>query len=152
MRRTRFVTVVSVGLLTVATVSMTAAVSHATPRPAAGKASVATYAGTWYGHTRVLKISRAGHAREAVGDGCCDPIVNLRFTISDVTGTTAKAKATATVTKVHVKDKSAFSKQYPAPEVGDTGTLKLKRGIITEPFIGAYYCDSSPKNQGACGA
>jgi hypothetical protein len=138
--------------LTVCAAAAGAPGAHASARVGAAKASLGTYAGNWTGHTRSLRISTAGHAKELVGDGCCDPIVNLRFTISHVTGTKAKASATATVTRVHVEDKSAFSKKYPAPKVGDTGKLRLKHGIITEPFVGAVYCDRSKENQGACGA
>src|SRR6185312_10745569 len=65
--------------------------------------TLAAFAGQWYGHTRGLVISPSGAGQETIGDGCCDPVIDLGFQLSNVTGTDpTHAMATATVTSVEV--------------------------------------------------
>lgn len=112
-----------------------------------------TFAGTWIGHTRMLKISRKGFAREHINAGCCDPVLDLWFRLSHVRGTTSRANATVRVTKVHVLDPSAYTPGYGPPHVGETGILSLnKHGVITEPLTQTTYCDATADTTGACGA
>jgi hypothetical protein len=114
------------------------------------QASLATFKGTWYGHTRYLQITAHGLAKESIGDGCCDPIIDLSFTLSNPRGTPHNATVMATVTQVHVRNKSEFSKSAPAPTVGETRVIRLYNGVITETLTGAKYCgDHAPS---VCGA
>jgi hypothetical protein len=119
---------------------------------AAAPATLATFAGSWIGHTRSLTISRTGVAKEDVYDGCCTHMVRFSFTLSHPSGSTSDATATATVTAVHVYTPTEFSKSYPAPRVGETAKLTLRRGVITTGFSGGNFCDQSVDTHGACGA
>jgi hypothetical protein len=116
------------------------------------RATLATFAGGWNGHTRHLVITRSGHAREYIDDGCCHPVIDLMFRLSRPHGTLKIAAATATATAVWVRDRSAFTKAFPAPRVGEQRTLRLRNGVITETLTGAKYCDDRAAAKGTCGA
>lgn len=123
------------------------------PGVSAGKrATMRTFAGRWYGHTRGLTVTRRGRARETIFDGCCDHVIDLRFRLRHPHGTTTHAKARARVTSVRVYDKRAFTKQHPAPHVGQTGTVKLRHGVIHDPFTSTTYCTLEQQMKGTCGA
>jgi hypothetical protein len=107
------------------------------------------FAGQWTGHTRSLTITPDGRAREHVGDGCCHPIIDLEFSVSAPRGTPAEATATITVTSVTVHD---WPMPQPAPRVGQTATIKLANGVITESLAGGTYCDRAASMAGICGA
>ena len=119
---------------------------------AAKKATLRTFAGTWYGHTRSLKITRKGRAKESVGDGCCNPVIDLKLRLSKPRGTRRRASVRARVTWVKVRDKSYFSKKHPPPHVGQRRRMRLRNGVITEPFIHTNYCDRRAGRKGICGA
>lgn len=112
----------------------------------------AAFAGTWVGHTRVLRINRSGRAKESIGSGCCDPVVDLELHLSRPRGNARRASIRARVTAVHVHDGSAYSDEYPAPHVGQTRRLRLRRGVITEPITGTNYCNRAAGLRGTCGA
>jgi hypothetical protein len=116
------------------------------------RASLGTFAGTWSGHTRGLTITPTGHARESIGDGCCDPIIDLTFQLSRPAGTWLNATVTATVISVAVHDKSAFAPGHRPPHLGQKGQLRLRDGVITEPLTGTLYCDMAADLKGTCGA
>jgi hypothetical protein len=134
------------------TASTPAAPGRATATAAAHKATRATFAGRWFGHTRSLKIGPKGHAREAIGDGCCNPVISLRFRLWHVRGTTNRATARARVTAVHVHDHSYYSEAHPPPHVGERRHLRLRNGVIKEPFTHTNYCDRKAGLKGICGA
>jgi hypothetical protein len=119
---------------------------------AASRAMLRTFAGTWIGHTRSLKITSKGVATEAVGSGCCDPVIDLELRLSHPRGTTNNASARARVVAVDIHDAGAFTSSDPAPRVGQTKRLRLRNGVITEPFIGTNYCDPRAGRKGTCGA
>jgi hypothetical protein len=137
----------------IAAVSGAGSQATATPQPskavASKKATRATFAGNWYGHTRFLRIGRKGRARERIDDGCCHRVIGLRFRISHVSGTTTRASARARVTRVHVYDHSYFSKSHPPPHVGEKGRLRLRHRVIHEPFTHTTFCGP---HSSACGA
>jgi hypothetical protein len=133
-------------------VSLAAANHVAAQRQAPGKATLATFAGTWIGHTRGLRIRRDGHATESIYSGCCDPALNLTFRLSRPGGTTNNATATALVTGVWVRDRNAFTKAYPPPQVGEVRVIRLRNGVIGETLSGTDYCDTNAENEGKCGA
>lgn len=129
------------------------ATTHATVRTtSSSRARLVTFAGAWGGHTRGMTITRSGHAKESIGSGCCDPIVDLRLRLSHPRGTSTNASVTVRVVAVTVQDSSAFTKAHPAPQVGQTGRMKLKNGVITEPLTDTTYCDKAAGLKGVCGA
>ena len=119
-----------------------------TPR----RATLATFTGGWIGHTRSLTIRRGGHASESIYSGCCDAVLNLTFRLSRPEGTWTSASATASVTGVWIRDRSAFSKAYRPPQVGEVRVLRLKEGVLTETLTRTVYCDARAENAGKCGA
>ena len=116
------------------------------------RATLGTFTGRWIGHRRGLVIRHGGHAAESIYSGCCDPVINLTFRLLRPRGTTTNAAVTATVTGVWVRDRSAFTKAYPAPHVGEVRVLRLRNGVLTETLTGANYCDNEAENAGKCGA
>jgi hypothetical protein len=116
------------------------AVSHSAVGASPRRASLATFAGYWWGHTRGLRIMRDGHAAESIFSGCCDRVINVDFRLSRPRGTSQAAAAIATVTAVWVRDRSAFTAAHPAPQVGETRTIRLRDGVISESLTGASYC------------
>jgi hypothetical protein len=117
------------------------------------RATLATFAGTWVGHTRILTISAKGFAKEHINAGCCDPVLDLWFRFSHVHGPASNAFATVRVTQVHVLDPTAYAPGYGPPHVGERRTLHLnKQGVITEPLTQTTYCDPAGEATGACGA
>jgi hypothetical protein len=129
-----------------------AAPSHAgTAHATAGRAAtLATFAGTWIGHTRGLTITRSGHAKESIGAGCCDPIVDLYLRLSRPRGSSTNATATVRVTGIRWHDKSGFGND--PPRVGQVGRLALRHGVITDSLTGVPYCDDAADRRGVCGA
>jgi hypothetical protein len=130
------------------------ALGQRAPEPAAhaARATVATFAGQWTGHTRELTILRSGKAHESVGDGCCDELIKLDLQLSHPRGMSRRATARVRVVKVQILDPEAFTGALKAPRVGSVGTLRLRDGVIHEPFIRATYCDRAAGMRGTCGA
>lgn len=98
-------------------------------------AGVSVFAGTWYGHTRSLRITPMGRAVESIGSGCCHPVIDLRFRLTY----RSRLTATMTVTWVRVPNRSLLGRRR-APRVGEHGTLRLTNGVIHEPLTGTTYC------------
>jgi hypothetical protein len=111
--------------------------------------TLATFASPWWGHDRVLTVTRDGRAHELVLDSCCHRVVELRFRITRPRGTGRDARATATVVSVHVFDGSQFTRARPAPRVGQTATLRLRAGMLVEPLSHNVYCRPSRTGCGA---
>jgi hypothetical protein len=112
------------------------------------RATRATFVGTWYGHTRLLKIKARGRAKESISDGCCDRVIALRLRLSHAHGSSRRASIRARVTAVQIYDPS----ESPPVHRGDVGRLKLRNGVISEPLTGTNYCDLKADRRGACGA
>jgi hypothetical protein len=111
--------------------------------------TLATFVGQWIGHTRGITITSDGRGTESIDDGCCDPIVDLTFKFSKPGGSPTNATAIMTVTSVALHD---WPSDEPAPTVGQSGTLRLNHGVITEPITQTNYCDEAAGAQGTCGA
>ena len=135
--------------VTVSSDSFAGSTQRAQVRMTPRKATLVTFAGYWYGHTRGLVITVGGLAQESISDGCCRPVIDLQFGLSHPRGTPRDATALATVTAVRVLDKGALLKAYPAPRVGEVRLLRLKNGVITEPLTGTNYC---APHRNVCGA
>lgn len=117
----------------------------------APKATLATFAGEWIGHTRSLEITKTGRAVEHVDDGCCSPVYDLTLQLSNPRGTRVNATATATVVSVEVHDKS-FAKSHPRLRAGSVGRFTLRGGVVTDTLTGVYYCNEAAGRKGTCGA
>jgi hypothetical protein len=145
------VTILAVVAVALAVAAVSQAGASHRSADARARATMRTFSGVWYGHTRSLTVHRSGKASESVGDGCCDPIIDVRMRLSRVTGTNKKATVRALVTYVKVHDASAFGSSHPAPHVGEVKRLRLNHGILHEPFTDQIYCGSKAP-AGACGA
>lgn len=123
-------------------------VSDNTKKRTPWRATLATFAGEWGGHTRGLSITSAGQGREGADDGCCTRVYQLTFQILSVKGTLTRAIAVYRV--------AAF-KRYEGGvrrlRVGDVGKLVLKNGIVTNTLTGDFFCSGPAWGAtGACGA
>jgi hypothetical protein len=135
-------------VLAIAGAILAADTSAATPK----QATLATFAGTWIGHTRYLRIDHQGHAVESVDDGCCDHVLSLDFKLSNPHGTTKNASATATVTFIHMSDPGDFGPSYRPPRVGQSRLVYLHHGVLTDELSGEAYCDPAAERRVDCGA
>lgn len=133
-------------------IALLAGLVFATPAGAVGKATLATFAGEWYGHTRSLSVDTKGLVREFIGSGCCDPIVRLRLHLYSPRGSATRASVKAYVSWVRILDRRAFNSSFPAPRVGQKVTWRLQNGVLTEPATNITYCDPNADEKGRCGA
>jgi hypothetical protein len=143
-------------LLAAALVATLASAAALTLRPTGGaregaspETHLATFVGHWFGHTRGIDIDRSGSGREYLSDGA-RPLATLTFKILGVKGTPAAADARIRVTSVHISDRRAFGHRGP-PRVGELGSLRLRRGIVSDSTTGVYFCAPKPAQKGACG-
>ncbi len=116
------------------------------------RTSLAPFVGTWYGHTRTLTIGPTGTAKESISDGCCDRVIRLTSRLSRPRRIGDSLVATATVVRVRVFDRSAFTAGHRPPRVGDRGRFTLRRGVIVERLTGTTYCNPRASRLGRCGA
>jgi hypothetical protein len=114
---------------------------------AARRATLATFAGYWWGHDRGLSISRDGRAKESINSGCCFPEIDVWLRFSRPRGSPRFAAATATITAVRIHGHRLYAVR-PA-RVGQRFTLRLRNGVITEPLTGANYCAATIDKCGA---
>jgi hypothetical protein len=115
---------------------------------AAPAASLTTFAGAWGGHTRRLTIASSGRGIEDTNDGCCVHVYRLGLQIVSVRGTLTDATARYRVTSF-----KRFHDEGPVIRIGQTGTLRLKDGIITDSLTHNIFCsDPAWGATGACGA
>jgi hypothetical protein len=127
-----------------------AAAQHAAPP----KATVATFAHGWVGHTSHFWITRNGEGREFINDGCCHHVIALSFRlVSQPRGTATRASVTFRVTAVRLFNKAIYwHKGRLRPHVGQLGRLLLRNDVLTETLTGAIYCGPRPPMRWSCGA
>jgi hypothetical protein len=112
--------------------------------------TLAPFVGTWIGHTRTLSVRRDGTAVESVGDGCCDPVVDLRLRLTHPRRVHGGLVASVVVTAVRVHDRRALPPGRHAPRIGEKGTLRLRAHVLVESVTGDTYC--GPGAKPVCGA
>jgi hypothetical protein len=105
--------------------------------------------GHWWGHTRGLTITEDGRATEYIDSGCCIREIDLSYRLSRPRRVPGGATAAATITKVRIPNARFFGDARPAPWVGETMTLRLKDGVITDPLSVATFCASDVNSCGA---
>jgi len=116
----------------------------------AGPGDLSAFVGHWTGHDRSLTISSAGVGTEFIGDGCCDPQVDVTFQLSGAESVGSNGKATLTVTAV--TKHSGYDLTVPAPKVGDVVAVAIADGVFTEGATDTTYCDPTAEAKGTCGA
>jgi hypothetical protein len=124
--------------------------AKATParKRATPQASLATFAGSWGGHTRELSITAGGRGVESADDGCCIRLYEMSYQILSVSGTLTRATATYRVTSF-----TRYAQEVPAVQVGQAGSLVLRNGIVTNTLTKVYFCSTPAWGAtGACGA
>lgn len=136
-------------LLGLAAWGSTPAVSNAADSPGHAARSYSDFVGTWYGHTRHLRIRSDHVAREVVYFGCCDHVIDVRYRVSHPHGTPRRGSLRARVTRVHVFDPSAVDNP---PHRGDVGRFRVRHGVLHDPFTGTIYCTLHAAQTGVCGA
>ncbi len=114
-----------------------------------GAPDFSTLAGRFTATGRMLTIGAGGVATETVTDGPQKPVIELTYELADPTVTSGTTTASATLTKVRLYDKALFAGRVP--QVGDTGTLTVVRGVVTPPFLSTSYCDADAGKRSACG-
>jgi len=123
-----------------------------TPAPTASEPSFAAFAGEWVGHTRLVTVSETGRLEEHVGDGCCDPVIDLVLQLSNPHRSGSSWVATSRVVSAKVHDGWKGTGQ-PAPEPADRGTVTIDADhILVESISSNGFCDPDRTAPGTCGA
>jgi hypothetical protein len=124
---------------------------HPTPTGTSA-ASFAPFAGEWVGHTRDVTVSKSGRLEEHVGDGCCDPVIDLVLQLSNPHRSGSNWVATSRVVSAKVHDGWKAYGQ-PAPKPGDHGTVTIGSDhILVESISSNGFCDPDKTAPGTCGA
>jgi len=105
------------------------------PRRSTPRASLATFAGWWGGHTRGLRITSHGRGGEGASAGCCDREYGMTFQILSVSGTLTRATATYRVTSF-----KSYHQDVRRLRTGRVGKLLLRNGIVTNTLTEDYFC------------
>ena len=119
--------------------------SAAAHDPAPRRATLATFTHYWWGHTRGLNISNAGHAIERVSSGCCIIDIDYTFRLMRPRGTVAHGSVAFRVTSVK-RWNVAWARR---PRVGQIGELRLRHGVVTDSLSRVSFCHHLV---GKCGA
>jgi hypothetical protein len=128
---------------------------RAAARAAAQRVALsAAMQGPWHGHDRVLTVTASGRASEMVTSGCCSPQLHITFALSNLAGSAPAGKppavtATGRVLSVRLDPGFTFDPGELHPSVGETGTVHLAGGVLTEPFTGTTYCARGVESCGA---
>jgi hypothetical protein len=126
-----------------------------TPRPTTtttSSASFAPFVGEWVGHTRDVTVSTSGRLEEHVGDGCCDPVIDLVLQLSNPHRSGGSWVATSRVVSAKVHNGWKAYGQ-PAPKPGDHGTVTIGSDhILVESISSNGFCDPDRTAPGTCGA
>lgn len=118
--------------------------SAAAHDPAPRRATLATFARYWWGHTRGLNITKTGHATERISSGCCTIVIDYTFRLMRPRGTVAHGSVTFRVTSV-----KRWGVPETRPRVKQLGELRLRHGVITDSLTRSTFC--APR-VGKCGA
>ena len=118
--------------------------SAAAHDPAPRRATLATFARHWWGHTRAIDINKAGHATERIYSGCCISVIDYTFRLMRPRGTVTHGSMTFRVTSVR-----RWGGPMTRPRLGQLGELRLSHGVITDSLTRVTFC--APR-VGKCGA
>jgi hypothetical protein len=101
-------------------------------------ASLRTFVGYWWGHTRGLDIHRSGLGSERVATHSPRlPVYGIvRFRVTGITGTQAAAAARIRVTSVQTAGDGTFA----GIRAGRRGELRLGHGVVTDTITHVSYC------------
>jgi hypothetical protein len=104
----------------------------------------------WAGPRRLLSIDSDGRVTEMVTDEAGAEIIRLSYQLEEPEGTAATASASATITAVTLSKRKLVNGRVP--RVGDTGTVNVRKGVLTPPFLRTTYCTPAATKRGACGS
>ncbi|HEX8092609.1 DUF4232 domain-containing protein [Jatrophihabitans sp.] len=114
------------------------------------RVGLAAFVGDWSGHTRRLTVAPDGTAAVLVDDGCCTRVYTSKMKLSNGRGTVIDGSATATLTQLQVNPGALG--HGPVPKVGDSRTITIRNGVLTDPFFNVTFCDATVSAPGTCGA
>lgn len=118
------------------------------PKRATPRASLASFAGYWGGHTRGLRITSGGRGVEDVNSGCCFREYHMTFQILSVSGTLTRATAAYRATSF-----KRFDRHVARVRVGRVGELLLRNGMVTNSLTRVFFCSNPAWGAtGVCGA
>jgi hypothetical protein len=87
-----------------------------------------------------LTVTVHGAGAEMITSGCCSPQLHVTFRLSNLRGTAAQPAATATVTTVVADAGFTYDPGEPHPRVGEVATIRIRAGVLDDPFTGTTYC------------
>lgn len=103
----------------------------------------------WYGHDRLLNITKKGVAHESFLSGCCPPESRYTLKLSNVhRDAQGHPVAHVRVTAIHI-DHGGY--RFPGVHVGSTGRAVIKRHVYRDSVLKSTFCDGHAP-AGTCGA
>jgi hypothetical protein len=103
----------------------------------------------WFGHDRILRITKKGVAHESFLSGCCPPESRYTLKLSNVhTNAQGHPVAHVRVTAIHI-DHGGY--RFPGVHVGSTGRAVIKRHVYRDSVLKSTFCDGNAP-AGTCGA
>ncbi len=102
----------------------------------------------WAGPRRLLSIDAEGKVTEMVSDDTGAEIIRLSYQLEDPDASAEVAFAQATVTAVKVSKRKLVNGRVP--RVGDSGTIRVRKGVVTPPFLKTTYCTPAATKRGSC--
>jgi hypothetical protein len=105
-------------------------------------------AALWAGPRRLLSIDSEGKVTEMVTDETGARIIDLTYQLEDPVTKADLSTAKATITKVRVGKRKLVNGRVP--RVGDTGTVRVRKGVVTPPFLRTTYCTPAATKRGEC--
>ncbi|HZZ96898.1 MAG TPA: hypothetical protein VFE19_07785 [Jatrophihabitantaceae bacterium] len=103
----------------------------------------------WYGHDRILHITKKGVAHESFLTGCCPPESRYTLKLSNVhVNAQGHPVAHLRVTAIHI-DHGGY--RFPGVHVGSTGRAEIKGHVYRDSVLKSTFCDGHAP-AGTCGA
>ena len=103
----------------------------------------------WWGPSRSLTIDGGGLAVERRMDDLGGRIIDVTYQLEDPETEAGTSTAATTVVAVHVSRPKYVTGRVP--RVGQTGTIRLREGVISPPYFTARFCNTAAAKRGACG-
>lgn len=108
------------------------------------------FAALWAGPRRLLSIDATGQVTEMVTDETGARIIDLTYQLEDPETVADLSTAKATITRVKVGQRKLVNGRVP--RVGDSGTVRVGKGVVTPPFLKTRYCSPATNKRGECGS
>lgn len=104
--------------------------------------------GNWSGPGRSLTVTSAGLVTETIHDSNGALVIRMTYGLQKPVTQAKVSSAQATLTSVRVGNRGMLN--GPLPRVGQKGTITVRQGVVTPPYLRTNYCNAKTARQGTC--